>query len=190
MAKTANTAGNKPEAIMNLKRKKVFEKEIGTLESSILTIEENILRIEGSSAVADVYGALQLAKRTMQAVSKGVDVDKLQDLMADLQDLNADHDEVQDILGAGVEDSLEDPDLLDELEQLGAEKLEDDFFKTAEEENAQERFLLKELTQSTRDLQELQNLVVPTSIPVIKRNPTPQTAEDRELEALQAEMLA
>lgn len=190
LAKKANAEGNKPDALLNLKRKKVFEKEIATLESSILTIEENVLRIEGSSAVVDVYDALQLAKNTMLKVTKGVDVDKLQDLMADLQDLSADHEEVQEILSSPVDESLDDPDLLEELEKLGAEELENVHFATAREENAEEAALLRELSQSTRELQELEELVVPTSRPVIKQKQPVKTAEDQELEELQAAMLA
>ena len=165
LAKVANQNGKKDEALHNLKRKKVIEKEVKTLESryrfisphliklclsissSILTIEEQILKIEGGAAVTDVYEALHLANRTMQLVGRQVccasslftvdyyllfeqvHPDKLAELMNDIEHVNADFEEVNDILTGTGADTLEDPELLAELEGLDADRVEEQAFQ-------------------------------------------------------------
>ena len=161
--------------------------EIGTVEAGILNIEEQVLRIEGGATVADVYEALKLAGDTMKVVNKKVNPDDLAELMGELQDINADMDEVNDILGETRNDVLDDADLLAEFEKLGQDKIEEDAFgeiaavpsKDMATEDAEFKALLR---QDSVDIAELEKLVAPKH--------TPKKKEDDEIAALEKEMFA
>lgn len=114
--------------------------------------------------------------------------------MGDIEEMNADMDEANDILNQQTEDVLTDEDLLAEFEELGADKIEEDAFgelvaaPQSESEKKEDAELLRLLRQDSVELAALKDLVVPNTVPQVKR--VAKTKEEEELANLEAQMLA
>lgn len=128
-------------AKLHLKRKIMYDKQVNTLAAQHLNLEQQILSLENLSVSADVVSVMEKGQHVMKNLAKKNDPDKVDELMADIQENLAAADEVGDLLGQQL-DTTDDADLMAELDGL-----DDELEETSEEMDDLE--LLKELGELT-----------------------------------------
>lgn len=107
---------DKRGALMALKRKKMLNTEIDTLNNSRVTLEQQIMTLEAAQTQNVAIAALQTGVQAQQNLNQQMNVDQVDQLMEDMQEQQDRQKEIQEVLGQGS--SLEDDDLLDELAAL------------------------------------------------------------------------
>lgn len=167
---------NKAGALMCMRKRKMYEASKQAAEGQLVRVTQTIISLE---AIIPEQQVLAVTKAAVDAMKKTIAVagpDTVNDVMDDLDDVIAQHREVQERLAQGAPDEAED-ELLAELDEL-----------TVEED---------ELAALGAEEQPLP--AVPTRVPVVKQPAVAQPAaraaaqqrsmaeEDAELEALQAE---
>lgn len=122
-AKRKSQAKNKSGAMQELKRKKMYEKEINKIQQSILNLEQQVFAIEGASATKDIIDGLKTGKEATSRIMKDMNIEQIEDLQADIQEQLDISNEVNEVLGQSLTDGLEDDDeLLAELDELDSEE--------------------------------------------------------------------
>ncbi|KAI8914305.1 Snf7-domain-containing protein [Gorgonomyces haynaldii] len=130
-AKVNLQKGLKPKAIYHLKQKKilmdVYEKRLGSLH----TLENIIHKIHQSQSDAETINSFQLGAETLKAFlsTKELQIDHVESTMDHLQDVLADHNEIETAIVDGQERILQDATLTDA-------DVEDELEKMIEEEQA------------------------------------------------------
>jgi hypothetical protein len=134
-------------AKLHLKRKLMYDKQVGTLAAQHMNLEQQILSLENLSVSADVVSVMEKGQAVMQNLAKKNDPDKVDEMMADIQDNLAAADEVSNILGQQL-DTTDDADLMAELDEL--DELDDVGESTQEQDDLDLLAELGELTPGTK----------------------------------------
>jgi charged multivesicular body protein 4 len=114
---------NKKGAMYDLKRKKMLEKELSGIENKKLTLETQTLALENAQMNESVFHAVKDGVKAIETVNRNVNIDKVEDLMDDMQEMQEDQEAINDALGQPVTDFDED-ELLKELEDISDEEEE------------------------------------------------------------------
>lgn len=126
MAKERKKNNDTRSAVMCLKRKKMYESEIAKLDGARINLEQQIFAIEGASMNKNIFDSMRTGHQAMKAMHQGItieEVDKLKDDMEEQQDML---NELNEALSqpTGMMASMDDDELLDELNELEAQELE------------------------------------------------------------------
>jgi charged multivesicular body protein 4 len=123
-AVTAHKAGQKAKALLIMKKKATLEEQIKTNISMIMKIFEQKASLESTIINSDTLNAIRQANVAMKAEQSTWNVDKVKDLLDDLDDVRTAHREINDLLQepSGIGPSEED--LLEELDALTVAPLE------------------------------------------------------------------
>ena len=73
-AKKFLSAGNKRAAMTCLKRKKMYEKQVVTLQAAVDRIEEQCMAIEGASANLEAMNAMKTGATAMKTINQGMSI--------------------------------------------------------------------------------------------------------------------
>lgn len=126
----ANMAKNdKRAAMQNVKRKKLYEKQLEQVGNSKITLETQQMALESMNMNREILDATRVAAKTIQAETKAMGgADGVDELMDQVEDGLNDAQEVSDALSRtvgvpGVD--MDEDDLLAELEQLEQDDLVD-----------------------------------------------------------------
>ena len=92
-----------------------------TLEQQILTLEQGQMNVE-------IVQGMQQGNRTMQQINQATNVDRVEDIMEDLQEGMADQQDINTIISQPVGMDHDEDDLLGELDAL---VLDDDIAQAA-----------------------------------------------------------
>lgn len=127
-AKAKSKRKDKRGALMCLKRKKMYEQQVIKIDAMSMNIENQIMMLESAVTNKDAVDAMQTGASTMKELQANVKVEDVEDVRDDLEELQADADEVSNMLsepmGAAALD--DEDDLLAELDEMEAEDLEAD----------------------------------------------------------------
>jgi len=116
--------GNKKSALLCLKKKKMYEKEVDKILASVFNLEQQSAVLESSQTSADIINTQLEFKTAMKKIQAKVNVDSVADLQDDIQEQMQIQEEVADILGQSA--ALDDEDELeDELNELMMEDEEE-----------------------------------------------------------------
>lgn len=126
--KTAKTHGtkNKRAALQALKRKKRYEKQLGQIDGTLSTIELQREALENASTNTEVLKAMHTASKSLKQAHQDLDVDKIADLMDDIQEQQDIANEISDAISnpVGLGADYDEDDLLAELDELEQEELD------------------------------------------------------------------
>ena len=116
---------------MALKKKKLLDKEIGTIQATMYTMEQQCMMLEQAITQVDTVAALRVGKDAMAAATAKLGgVDAVQDVMDDAAEQLEDADEMNEVLaqgiGGGLMGLMDDEELLGELDEIEAEQLDDE----------------------------------------------------------------
>ena len=117
---------DKNGAMLSLKKKKQFEDEIAKNQAIQLTLESQIYALESANMQKAVIDALELGNNSIKQINKDINPDKIDELMDDIQEQTDNSNAINQALSQNLQQVYDDPDLLAELEQLDAEKNENE----------------------------------------------------------------
>lgn len=116
--------GNRREAMLALKRQKVYDAQLEGMQKMGTTVEAQILGLEATLVNADVYAAMKDGASALQSIHRSVGLENVEHTLLDLQE-HADHTaEVAQSLSmpvCNVFDALDDTELERELGLLESE---------------------------------------------------------------------
>eukprot|EP00201_Polytomella_parva_P021095 CAMPEP_0175039696 /NCGR_PEP_ID=MMETSP0052_2-20121109/774_1 /TAXON_ID=51329 ORGANISM="Polytomella parva, Strain SAG 63-3" /NCGR_SAMPLE_ID=MMETSP0052_2 /ASSEMBLY_ACC=CAM_ASM_000194 /LENGTH=231 /DNA_ID=CAMNT_0016301671 /DNA_START=85 /DNA_END=780 /DNA_ORIENTATION=- len=161
----------KAQALQCLKKKKLLETEIETINNMIMRVTEQRMMLEGQRTTVEVVSTMHSAAMTAQQNMKTMKIESVDKILDDINETNDQMRQLNEVfanpLGAGTD--LDEDDLLNELQELEASELGKELLEPAP--------------------------VPTTKVPAAKRPTTiaagktkVKSDEELELEALQAEM--
>lgn len=173
-AKEFTKQKKKPQALMCLKKKKMYEQQMEQVETLILRVNEQKMMLENQRTTADIISSMHAAAQASKQTMKEMKIENVDQIMDEIYEQNDQMRQVQEAIsqptGLGVD--FDEDELLGELEDLEAEELDKQLLEPAP-------------VPATK---------VPTgatalpSVPQKQAEKSQKTPEELELEALQAEM--
>merc|ERR1712227_541115 len=117
---------NKRAALSALKRKKRLEKQQEQIDGTLTTIEFQREALENAQSNTQIIQNMDYAAKALKKAHNGLDVDKVDDLMADIQEQQDVAQEIADAIAKpmGFQDDVDEDDLLAELEEMEQEQLD------------------------------------------------------------------
>lgn len=117
---------NKRAALQALKRKKRLEQQLTQIDGTLSTIEFQREALENSHTNTEVLKNMGYAAKAMKHAHDNMDIDKIEDMMADITDQQDVAREISDVISRPFGEAFDEDELLAELEELEQEQLEDD----------------------------------------------------------------
>jgi len=191
-AKEFTKQKNKKAALMCLKRKKLYEQQVETLANNTLRIQDQIITLEGAKATTETVKAMREGAATMKHMQNQMSISSVDDVMDEIQEQTDNMKQIQDALSApvGALADLDEDDLDAELAELEDEDLMLEEGPVGVATSVPSQQVQQQQQQQSSDPFNLDLPAVPSSkvqqMPSVPTNT--KTAEELELEALQAEM--
>ncbi|PIA42873.1 hypothetical protein AQUCO_02000373v1 [Aquilegia coerulea] len=168
------TARNKRAALVCLKKKQMYEKEIENLGNYQLRIHDQMILLEGATATTETVAALRTGADTLKRINKDMTINNVDKMMDEINEQTENMKQIQETLSAPIGGADFDEDELEaELEELESAELE------------------KQLLQPATTAASAAVNVVPSERQQktgVRPTPHVKPAEMDELTALQAEM--
>lgn len=113
-------ATNKRLALKALKEKKVHEKNLEQIEGILNTIHHQKSSLENAALHAEVLGVMTKTSAALKTTHKGMDVDKVHDLMEEIAEQQEVSNEITQAISnpIGLQTDVDDEDLMKELEEM------------------------------------------------------------------------
>ena len=125
IARAKTKAKDKRGALMALKKKKLLDKEIGTIQATQFTMEQQCMMLEQAITQVETVSAMKTGQQAMAAQqAKMGGIDAVEDVMDDIADQEEITDALAQGIGGGLMGLMDDEDLLGELDELEAEDLD------------------------------------------------------------------
>lgn len=128
-AKKYNAAGNKKMAIAALKRKKMLTDQQTKIMGAREKIELQLNAIESAKMDMEILNTLESGTKTMKEMHKGMDVNKVDEVIDNMNDQIDISNEIANAMSQPVGEVFDDEDLLKELEDEELKDLEKDIDK-------------------------------------------------------------
>uniref|UniRef100_A0A6I8NWH4 Charged multivesicular body protein 4A n=1 Tax=Ornithorhynchus anatinus TaxID=9258 RepID=A0A6I8NWH4_ORNAN len=116
---------NKRAALQALRRKKRLEQQLAKADGTLSTLEFQREAIENATTNAEVLRTLGQAARAMSQAHRDMDIDKVDELMADVTEQQEVAQQISDAISrpVGFGDDVDENELLEELKELEQEDL-------------------------------------------------------------------
>ncbi|KAG7229546.1 hypothetical protein INR49_004482 [Caranx melampygus] len=126
MTAKKNGTKNKRAALQALKRKKRYEKQLAQIDGTLSTIEFQRDALENANTNTEVLKNMGFAAKAMKAAHEHMDIDKVDDLMADINEQQELAQEISDVISrpVGFGEDYDEDELMAELEELEQEELD------------------------------------------------------------------
>ncbi|KRX56594.1 Charged multivesicular body protein 4b [Trichinella sp. T6] len=124
---------NKRLALHALKRKKQYEKQLQQIDGTLATIEFQREALENASTNTEVLNVMGHAAKALKAAHNNMDVDKVHDLMDDISEQQDVANEISEAISnpIGLNQDVDEDDLMAELEELEQEELDKQLLNVA-----------------------------------------------------------
>ena len=110
-----NKKGDKRGALLLLKKKKMYEKEIIKIEGSQMNIEQQIITIEGMCTNKLVFDNLKNTKNCIKTFHNTMDIEEVEDLHDDLNEAMENSNEISELMSRPIGEDFDEDELLEEL---------------------------------------------------------------------------
>uniref|UniRef100_A0A803N749 Uncharacterized protein n=1 Tax=Chenopodium quinoa TaxID=63459 RepID=A0A803N749_CHEQI len=203
-AKEFTRAKNKRAAITCLKRKRLYEQQVEQLGNMQLRIHDQMILLEGAKATTETVDALRSGASAMKAMQKATNIDNVDQTMDEINEQTENLKQIQEALSAPIGAAADFDEvqsssyLLVLMTTFNSIVLTSNCFAFTPSPILKDELEaeLEELEGAELEEQLLQPATTAPAAPVYVSDgkqpvrPTPQkkTAEEEELEALQAEM--
>ncbi|XP_064466784.1 charged multivesicular body protein 4b-like [Ornithodoros turicata] len=118
---------NKRAALAALKRKRRYEKQLAQIDGMLTTIEYQREALENANTNTEVLKIMSLAAKALKNAHEDMDVDKVHDLMDEVQEQQEIANEISEAIsnpvGFGVD--VDEDELMEELESLEQQELDE-----------------------------------------------------------------
>ncbi|XP_006012406.1 charged multivesicular body protein 4b [Latimeria chalumnae] len=130
---------NKRAALQALKRKKRYEQQLNQIDGTLSTIEFQREALENATTNTEVLKTMSEAANAMKVAHENMDIDKVDDLMADITEQQEIAQEISDAISrpVGFGDDVDEDELLAELEEMEQEDLEKELLRVGDEAPAE-----------------------------------------------------
>ena len=117
-AKKYLKAGNRAKAATCLKRKKMLEKQHQQVTGMLFNLEASQLQVQNVGTNKMAFDGLSNANAAMKAQFDGMDIDKYQEKLDEIQDTNQQIDELTGIMAAPMFNGPDDDEIDADLDDL------------------------------------------------------------------------
>jgi charged multivesicular body protein 4A/B len=121
-AKERLARGDKKAAVGIMKKRKLYQNEQAKIANVKMTLETQAMNLESSAGTAEAFQAMTAGTNTMQKIRLGMGgVEKIDDMMMDMQDEFQMADEVNTAIGQTIDPLMggfDEDDLMKELQEL------------------------------------------------------------------------
>ncbi|KAM7421916.1 hypothetical protein PAMA_010137 [Pampus argenteus] len=126
MTAKKNGTKNKRAALQALKRKKRYEQQLAQIDGTLSTIEFQREALENANTNTEVLKNMGMAAKAMKAAHENMDIDKVDDLMAEINEQQEVAQEISDVISRpiGFGQDYDEDELMAELEELEQEELD------------------------------------------------------------------
>ncbi|KAF5925757.1 hypothetical protein HPG69_002207 [Diceros bicornis minor] len=116
---------NKRAALQALRRKKRLEQQLAQTDGTLSTLEFQREAIENATTNVEVLRTMELAAQGMKKAYQDMDIDKVDELMADITEQQEVAQQISDAISrpVGFGEDVDEDELLEELEELEQEEL-------------------------------------------------------------------
>ncbi|XP_071092025.1 charged multivesicular body protein 4b-like [Haliotis cracherodii] len=120
-----NGTKNKRVALMALKRKKRYEKQLTQIDGTLSTIEFQREALENASTNSEVLKVMGTAAKALKGAHDNMDIDQVHNLMDDVAEQQEIANEISEAISnpTGLGEDFDEDDLLSELNELEEEEL-------------------------------------------------------------------
>ena len=146
-AKVKLNNNDKKGALLILNKKKKIEEEINKNQGSQLLLENQLSNLESANLNKHIINSLSKSNKAIHSLNKDLNVDKIEELMDDIQEEQDNYNTIQSIMEQPLQQIYEDDDLNKELEELAEIKQIEQFTKIENSEDLEELKVLKELEE-------------------------------------------
>lgn len=146
-AKAKLNNNDKKGALLILNKKKKIEEEINKNQGSQLLLENQLSNLESANLNKHIINSLSKSNKAIHSLNKDLNVDKIEELMDDIQEEQDNYNTIQSIMEQPLQQIYEDDDLNKELEELAEIKQIEQFTKIENSEDLEELKVLKELEE-------------------------------------------
>jgi charged multivesicular body protein 4 len=108
---------NKKQALMCIKRKRIYEKQITALEGAISTIENQLFLLEESKINKEIINSMKIGADSMKGIRGDTTTKDIDDMMFDINEQIELSNEISSAISQPIVQYDED-ELLNELEEL------------------------------------------------------------------------
>lgn len=176
-AKEFTRQKKKPQALQCLKKKKLLENEVLNLDNMIMRVNEQRMMLEGQRTTVDVVSSMHTAALAAKDNMKAMKIENVDKVVDEINETTDQMRQLNEVFAAplGLGNDIDDDELMGELEELEASELDKELLEPAPVPTTK----VPAAAASASDKM--------PSVPQ-KQKPAAKTAEELELEALQAEM--
>ncbi|KAK9809851.1 hypothetical protein WJX72_000342 [[Myrmecia] bisecta] len=181
-AREYTRAKNKRAALMSLKKKKMMETQLEQVENNILRVNEQQAMLENQRTTVETVAALRNAAKASKSTMQEMKITDVDEVLDEINEQTDQMEQIQQAMGQplGAAANLDEDELLAELEGLEAEELDSQLLEPAPVPTTR-------LPQQAQPEQALPNAPKTQVARPVPATPA-KTAEELELEALEAEM--
>lgn len=131
-AKKKSKAKDKRGALFHLKRKKMYEKQIDQIYGKKTNIEIQIMTLEAAAGNTEVLAAMRKGADALKRTVKDTDVDKVADVMDDINESMALADELGEAMSQSIGPAIDEDELNAELEEMENELTDQEMLKAVD----------------------------------------------------------
>ena len=107
--------GDKRGAMMLLKKKKMYEKEITKIEGSQMNMEQQIITIEGMYTNKLVFDNLKNTNNCIKNLHSTMDIEDVEELHDDINEAMENSNEISELMSRPIGEEFDEDELLEEL---------------------------------------------------------------------------
>lgn len=123
---------NKRAALMCLKRRKTYEVQIQKLEGARMTLEQQVMTLEGANVSLEAMNAMKMGAASMKSIHNDISIDRVDDTMDEIREQMDIANEINDAISTPLGgDTMDEDELLGELEELEQESLDEQLLQTS-----------------------------------------------------------
>jgi len=119
-----NAQKNKKAALMALKRKKLYEAEVEKMMNTRMNLEAQVIQIENASVNFEVLQAMKQGASALKNIHGSVNIERVEDTVDEIQEQMDLANEISNVIGQPMGNTIDDDELLAELEELEQEELD------------------------------------------------------------------
>jgi len=132
IARQKYRAGKTKPALNNLRRSKIYEKEIKKISNIKLSLQQQIISLENSHMNIQTIDAMKEGQKAMKTMSEKTKIEEVEKLHEDIEEHHQTNQEIADILSQpmGNSELIDEDELEQEYNDLIAEELTKDLITT------------------------------------------------------------
>lgn len=128
-AKKKSKAKDQKGALFQIKRKRMFEKQVEQIYGKKNNIEMQIMALESAASNKEVLDVMKIGAGALKQAISQTDVEKVEQVMEDTNEAIAMGDEIGEAMSNPIGQPVDEADLAKELEEMEAEMTEEELLE-------------------------------------------------------------